>query len=77
MDPHDLTDAIAILKERIQLMLQAEEDRLDILVPALGRLTRMVATHYHLSQSDADQLTEATRSVLQEIERTLGGPQED
>jgi len=37
----------------------------------------MVATHYHLSQSDTHQLTEATRSVLQEIERTLGGPQED
>jgi len=37
----------------------------------------MVATHYHLSQANSNQLTEATRSVLEEIERTLGGPQED
>jgi len=36
----------------------------------------MVATHYHLSQSDSDRLTEATRSVLEEIELTLGGPEE-
>jgi len=37
----------------------------------------MIATHYHLSQADTDRLTEATRSVLAEIEATLGGPQED
>jgi hypothetical protein len=36
----------------------------------------MVATHYHLSQADSDRLTDATRSVLEDIERTLGGPEE-
>ena len=81
LDPLDLTDAIALLKERIQLLIKAEEDaqqdRLDLLIPALGRLTRMVATHYHLSQSDTNRLTDATRSVLEDIERTLGRPRED
>jgi len=37
----------------------------------------MVATHYHLSQSDTNRLTDATRSVLEDIERTLGRPRED
>jgi len=37
----------------------------------------MVATHYHLSRSDGDRLTEAARTVLQEIEATLGGPEGD
>ena len=77
MDPHDLTQEIALLRERIDLLVKADPDRLDILVPALGRLTRMIATHYHLSQADSDRLTEATRNVLEEIEATLDGPQED
>jgi len=77
MDPHDLTQEIALLRERIDLLVKADPDRLDILVPALGRLTRMIATHYHLSQTDTDRLTEATRNVLEEIEATLDGPQED
>ena len=77
MDPHDLTQEIALLRERIDLLIDAAGDRLDILVPALGRLTRMIATHYHLSAGDTDLLTQATRNVLKEIETTLGGPQED
>ena len=77
LSPTDLTDEIALLRTRIKLLLRADPDRLDILIPALGRLTRMVATHYHLSRSDGDRLTEAARTVLQEIEATLGGPEGD
>lgn len=58
------------------MLVDADGSRLDLLVPALGRLTRMVATHYHLSRSDGDRLTDAARTVLQEIEATLGGPEE-
>jgi len=77
MSPTDLTREIALLRERIDKLLAAAPERLDILIAALGRLTRMAATHYHLSRSDGDRLTEAARTVLQEIEDTLGGPQED
>jgi len=66
-----------MLRTRIKRLVKAQPDRLDILIPALGRLTRMIATHYHLSAGDTDLLTQATRNVLEEIEATLGGRQED
>jgi len=72
MSPTDLTREIALLRERVDLLLQAAPERLELLIAALGRLTRMVATHYHLSAADTDRLTQATRNVLDEIEATLG-----
>jgi len=36
----------------------------------------MAATHYHLNRDDGDRLTAAARTVLQEIEATLGGPED-
>jgi hypothetical protein len=68
----DLSEEIALLRARIKRLLQAEPDNLDLLQRALERLARLCATHYHLSGSDADRLTEAVQNVVRSIEDTIG-----
>ena len=72
LSPTDLTDEIAILRTRLELLLKAEPGNMELVVKAAGQLARLAATHYHLSGTDADHLAGAMANVLDDIERTLG-----
>ena len=71
LPPDDLTDEIAALRTRLKLLIEAEPENIDLLAKAIGQLARLAATHYHLSGTAADHLSDAMRNVLQDIEQTL------
>lgn len=71
-NPTDLTDEIALMRERLTALMTAQPDAFDLLRQGVGTLARLAATHYHLSGSAGDQLTDAMHNVLDDIERTLG-----
>ena len=73
LSPTDLHREIALLRERAERLLSADATDLDLLRQTLGTLARLAATHYHISGTDADRLTEAMSNVLDSIERTLKG----
>lgn len=70
--PIDLTDEIAICRERLHRLLSADPDQIDILARLVNSLARLAATHFHLTGSATDRLTAAMRNVLDDIETTLG-----
>lgn len=72
MAPDELTREIALLRQRLERLLDAEPDNIELLSQAMTRLARLCATHYHMRGSDADRLTAAMSNILQDIERTLG-----
>lgn len=73
----DLSEEIALLRQRLYTLLEAAPDKVDLLNECLRTLARLAATHYHLRGSDADRLTEAMANVLGSIEATLGAPPVD
>ena len=70
--PADLTHEIAICRERLDRWVKADSDNLDLLARMVNALARLAATHFHLSASDRDRLTDAMHNVLTDIEATLG-----
>ncbi|OGO08258.1 MAG: hypothetical protein A2Y61_05605 [Chloroflexi bacterium RBG_13_60_13] len=70
--PANLTQDIAACRERIDRLIKADSDNLDILARMINALARLAATHFHLSGSDTERLTDAMRNVLADIEATLG-----
>src|SRR3990167_5601234 len=73
LNPTDLSDEIATLRERLDALIDAEGNNLDLIRACMATLTRLAATHYHLQGTDAERLTDAMTNVLDSIERTLKG----
>jgi hypothetical protein len=72
LGPADLHREIALCRQRIEALVDADSDNLDLLARMVNALARLAATHFHLSASDRDRLTEAMHNVLADIETTLG-----
>lgn len=75
--PIDLSEEVAICRERLYRLIEASPDRIDLLARLVNGLARLAATHFHLTGSDADRLTTAMHNVLQDIEATLGPKGDD
>src|SRR3972149_522085 len=69
----DLREEIAVLRERLDLLMNAEQGNIDLLRHGLNTLARLAATHYHMSGTAQDHLTVAMANILDDIERVLKG----
>lgn len=72
----DLSDEIAILRQRLLQLIKNEPDNLDLLFAGVRALANLARAHYHLKGTDADRLVGAMQTVLQSIEDTLATPPE-
>lgn len=72
LGPADLSNEIALCRERIERLVAAESHNLDLLARMVNALARLAATHFHLSATDRHRLTDAMQNVLTDIEATLG-----
>ena len=70
----DLSQEIALLRQRIRTLLEASPDKLPLLHDALRTLAHLTRTHYHLKGSDADRLADAMQTVLLSIEEAMTTP---
>ena len=70
--PADLAREVAICRQRIDALVEADSSNLDLMARMINALARLAATHFHLSGSDTERLTDAMRNVLADIEATLG-----
>jgi len=72
----NLSGEIALLRQRILLLLQAAPDKLELLCEATRALANLTRTQYHLKGSDATQLADAMGNVLKSIEEAMSTPPE-
>ena len=72
----DLSGEIALLRQRILLLLQAAPDKLELLCLATRAIANLTRTQYHLKGSDAAQLADAMGGVLRSIEEAMTTPPE-
>jgi hypothetical protein len=72
----DLSGEIALLRQRILVLLEASPDKLELLCLATRAIANLTRTQYHLKGSDAAQLADAMGSVLQSIEEAMRTPPE-
>src|SRR3990167_1740091 len=73
LNPTDLRDEIATLRERLDALIDADPEAINLIRSCMATLARLAATHYHLQGTDTDRLTDAMTNVLDSIERTLKG----
>jgi hypothetical protein len=72
----DLTGEIALLRQRILVLLDAAPEKLDLLCIASRALANLARTQYHLKGSDAAHLGDALTGVLASIELAMSTPAE-
>lgn len=77
LGPANLEHEVAICRQRLTDLINAAPQQIDLLTRLVNSLARLCATHFHLNQSDTDQLTTAMRNVLADIEATLGPKGDD
>jgi len=73
LDATDLAEEIALLRERLYALLEANPEHFDLLVKVAGQLTRSVATHFAMRGGAADRLFDATDSILEDMRLLLLG----
>ena len=74
--PDDLSGEIALLRQRILVLLEAAPDKLELICIAARALANLTRTQYHLKGSDAAHLGDAMTGVLASIELAMKTPPE-
>ena len=71
-DIEGLDDEIALLRVKIQSVLEKDPDNVQLIMQATNTLSRLVKTRYHLEKDQGRGLKEAIGNVLREIAVPLG-----
>jgi len=72
LDVEGVSDEIALLRVKIQSLLENDPDNVKLLVDATNALARLVKTRYRLGKEQGKGLKEAIASVLKDIALPLG-----
>jgi len=72
----DLSGEIALIRQRILVLLAAAPDNLELLCLATRAIANLTRTQYHLKGTDAAQLADAMGGVIRSIEEAMTTPPE-
>ena len=67
-----LDEEIALLRVKIQSVLEKDPDNINLIMQATSTLSRLVRTRYNLEKEEGRGLKEAIGNVLKEIAVPLG-----
>jgi hypothetical protein len=71
-DVEGVSDEIALLRVKIQSLLEKDPENVKLLVEATNALARLVKTRYNLEKEQGKGLKEAIANVLKDIALPLG-----
>ena len=71
-DVEGLDEEIALLRVKIQSLIEKDPDNLRLLINATNTLARLVRTRYNLEKAQSKGLRDAISNVLREIAIPLG-----
>ena len=72
LDVEGVSDEIALLRVKIQSLLENDPDNVKLLLDATNALARLVKTRYSLEKEQGKGLKEAIGNVLKDIALPLG-----
>ena len=72
LDVEGVSDEIALLRVKIQSLLENDPENVKLLVEATNALARLVRTRYNLEKEQGKGLKEAIANVLKDIALPLG-----
>jgi len=72
LDVEGVSDEIALLRVKIQSLLENDPENIKLLVEATNALARLVRTRYSLEKGQGKGLKEAIANVLKDIALPLG-----
>ena len=72
LDVEGVSDEIALLRVKIQSLLESDPENIKLIVDATNALARLVKTKYNLEKEQGKGLKEAIANVLKDIALPLG-----
>lgn len=67
----DLSGEMALIRQRILVLLEASPENLELLCLAARSLANLARTQYHLKGSDAAQLAQSMNGVIASLEQAM------
>jgi hypothetical protein len=67
-----LDQEIALLRTKIMSILRRDKDNTDLIIKAMGMLSRLLITRYQIGKDDKDGLEKVISNVLQGMAVPLG-----